>query len=178
VGTKNEFVIPFVGLNPGEHHYDFTIGNAFFEDLEYSEIREGHIDVKLKLTKQSTMLILNFGLTGQVHAVCDRCGDDFDMPVAADHQLIVKLGTEHFEDNDEMISIPSGEYEFDVKHYIYEYLILSLPARRMHADAEDGGSGCDPEVLKKLDEISTKEEPAAGDEIDPRWAALKNLKKK
>ena len=175
--TRREFIIPFVGLNPGEHHYDFVIGNEFFEDLEYSEVTKGKIDVKLTLNKQSTMMILSFDLNGTVELPCDRCGHDFDLPIAAHEQLIVKIGTEDFQDNDEIVSIPSGEYEFDVSHYIYEYIVLAIPARRIHEDDEEGEPTCDPEIMRKLDEIGTQEE-GTEDEIDPRWAALKKLKKK
>lgn len=177
MGKKNEFVIPFVGLNPGEHHYEFTIGDAFFDELEYSEIKKGNVTVKMLLNKQSTMMILDFDLKGVVEVPCDRCADDFRQPVEAHPQLIVKLGAEEFNDEDEIITLPSSEYEFDVSHYIYEYIVLSLPARRLHADDAEGVSGCDPEVLKKLEEVNTHEEPKE-EEIDPRWDALKKLKKK
>lgn len=176
--TRKEFIIPFVGLNPGEHEYEFAIGNEFFEDLEYSEVQRGKVDVKMTLNKQSTMMIFSFDLEGTVEMPCDRCGYDFNQPISSHQQLIVKIGAEDFEDNDEIISIPPGEYEFDVSHYIYEYIILSLPSRRIHPDNEAGESGCDPEVIKKLDEIVSQDEVKENDEIDPRWAALKDLKKK
>lgn len=174
--TKKEFIIPFVGLNPGEHYYEFAIGSEFFENLEYSEVQKGKVDVKMTLNKQSTMMIFTFDLNGTVEMPCDRCGHDFDLPIAAHEQLIVKIGAENFEDNDEIISIPSGEYEFDVSHYIYEYIILSIPARRIHADLENEEPGCDTEVMKKLDEIAAQDE-GKEDEIDPRWAALRKLKR-
>ena len=179
--SKREFIIPFVGLNPGEHHYDFHIGNEFFEGLEYSEIQKGDIDVKLMLNKQSTMLIFNFELKGKVDVLCDRCGDELHLPIESQQQLIVKLHAENFEDNDEIISLPANEYEFDVSHYIYEYIILSLPSRRIHGEAEGDESECDPEVISKLEEVAAGEQPETKkdeDDIDPRWAALKELKKK
>jgi uncharacterized protein len=182
VGTKKEmkreFIIPFVGLNPGEHHYEFTIGNTFFEDLEYSEIRKGNVEVKLTLNRQSTMMIFSFELKGTVAVACDRCGDDFDQPIASTQQLIVKLNADNFEDNDEIISLAAGEYEFDISHYIYEYIILSLPARRIHGETEGDETFCDPEVIKMLDEVSPGEAGREEGEIDPRWAALKALQKK
>ena len=176
---KREFIIPFVGLNPGDHHYEFRIGNEFFESLEYSEIQKGDIEVKLTLNRQTTMMIFSFELKGTVEVTCDRCGDEFNMPIESSQQLIVKLNAENFEDNDEIISLPASEYEFDVSHYIYEYIILSLPARRIHGEAEGDDSVCDPEVIRKLEEVARREsEKKNDDDIDPRWAALKDLKKK
>lgn len=179
--SKREFIIPFVGLNPGEHHYDFRIGNEFFENLEYSEIQKGNVEVKLTLNKQTTMMIFSFELKGSVEVLCDRCGDDFDQFIESKEQLIVKLNAENFEDNDEIISLGAGDYEFDVAHYIYEYIILSLPSRRIHGETDGDESACDPEVIKKLEEIAAgeaREKEKGDDDIDPRWAALKDLKKK
>lgn len=175
---KREFIIPFVGLNPGEHHYEFHIGNEFFENLEYSEIQKGDAEVKLTLNKQTNMMIFNFELKGTVEVICDRCGDDLNLPIESNQQLIVKLNAESFEDNDDIVSLPASEYEFDVSHYIYEYIILALPARRIHGEAEGDESQCDEEVLKKLEEVAPKATEKKNDEIDPRWAALKDLKKK
>ena len=58
-------------------------------------------------------------------------------------------------------------------HFIYETICLALPHRIVHPDDENGNSTCNPEVLKKLESMSQTEKPQ---EIDERWAALKDLK--
>jgi uncharacterized metal-binding protein YceD (DUF177 family) len=68
--------------------------------------------------------------------------------------------------------VPIGENHFDVSPFIYEFIHLSLPVRRVHPDNEQGESTCDPEVIRLLEEKQPSSEP------DPRWEALAKLKKK
>jgi uncharacterized protein len=168
-----EFVIQFSGLSIGVHHYDFEIKDRFFSHFEGSEIDNGDFRIDLELTKQSTMLVMKFFIEGTTHVMCDRCSDYFDLKVEGEQRLIIKLGDEDFGDNDEIVSVPATESEYDVSRHIYEYIILSLPQRRVHADVK-GKSGCNKEMLKKLEEIALKEEEEK--KTDPRWEKLKALK--
>lgn len=156
-----------MGLSIGGHLYKFDVTDEFFDEFDYSEIKKGNIKVELSLQKQSSMLILAFHIRGMVNVACDRCLDNFDLPIKENYQLIVKIGNEVL-DNDEIISIPESENEIDIAPYIYEYIILSLPYRRIHSPE---GKGCNEEVIKKLGEISSNQKK----EIDPRWEKLTHL---
>jgi uncharacterized protein len=166
-----EFLISFSGLSLGKHEYEFEIKDKFFESLEYSEIKKGNVHLDMTLEKHSVMLILNFSFKGEVTVMCDRCADDFEIPVEGENRLIVKFGPEPGEESEDIIVIGEGEHEIDISQYIYEYITLALPLQRIHGDDENGVSLCDPEVLKKLEEISVKHEQGT----DPRWDALKGL---
>ena len=56
---NREFEIAFVGLKPGEHTYDYTIADSFFETFEKPEFWNANIDVKLVLDKKANALLLN-----------------------------------------------------------------------------------------------------------------------
>ena len=167
------FVIQFGGLSLGTHHYDFLITDKFFKHFEDSEISNGKITIDLELMKQSTMLILKFMINGTSTVMCDRCTDMFDMKIEGEQQLIIKLGDEDFGDNDEIISVPVNENEYDVSRTIFEFIVLSLPQRRVHPELKNGKTGCNKEMLKKLEENAVQEEKT---KIDPRWDKLKDLK--
>jgi uncharacterized metal-binding protein YceD (DUF177 family) len=166
-----EFLISFSGLSLGKHEYEFEIKDKFFESLEYSELKKGSVHVDMTLEKHSVMLVLNFSFKGEVTVMCDRCADDFEIPVEGENKLIIKFGPEPGEESEDIIVIGEGEHEIDVSQFIYEYIILALPLQRVHGDDAEGVSLCDPEVLKKLAEISVKHETGT----DPRWDALKGL---
>jgi uncharacterized protein len=166
-----QFVISFSGLSLGKHDYEFEVDDTFFESLEYSEIRKGNIHVDMTLEKTTIMLLLNFSFKGKATVTCDRCGDEFEIPVEGENRLIVKFGAVPMEETEDIIVIPEGEHEIDVSQYIYEYIILALPLQRIHPDDAEGNSMCDPDVLKKLEEISVKHTEGT----DPRWDALKGL---
>lgn len=164
-----EFIIPFVGLELGNHRFDFEVDDKFFEQFEYSQIHSAKLKVTVSLEKQERMLIFGTEISGEVDAVCDRCGDSFMLPVDGSEQLIVKFGEQYTEESDDVVVIPATDYKFDLAPFIYEYSHLMLPARILHPDDENGNSTCDPEVLKRLSDM------APHDTVDPRWEALKNL---
>jgi uncharacterized metal-binding protein YceD (DUF177 family) len=168
-----QFIVPFAGLSLGDHRYEFEIGDWFFEQFEYSEIKKANVKVVATLKKTSTMLAFDFQETGEIEVCCDRCAEDFYLPVDGEHRLIIKFGPEAREESDEIIVLPSGDHEIDLSQYIYEYLILDLPIQRVHGTDAEGNSLCDPEVIEKLNQIATENKKEEGN--DPRWDALKNL---
>ncbi len=89
-----------------------------------------------------------------------------------EQKLVVSLTKDKFEDGDDIVSLPLEASEIDISQYLYEYVTLLLPQRRIHPDNEEGSSGCNQEALKILNKLSAKEE----DKIDPRWEALKKIK--
>jgi len=171
VDYRRQFLISFGGLKLGNHQLDFEIDSRFFEEFEYSEYKTGSLKVVMGMEKQQRMLILDFSVLGSVEVICDRCLDPFPPEINGKHKLFVKFGSDSHKKNNDVIVIPENETRFDVGHYIYEYIVLSVPIRHVHPENEDGISGCDPEVLKKMEEIKVTEK------ADPRWDALKKLKK-
>jgi uncharacterized protein len=175
MAIKSQFVIQFSGLSLGSHLFELEVNSKFFEQFESSEIQKGNIKIKLELVKQSSMLILNFQLAGSVNSACDRCNEDFDLPINAEDKLIVKFGnTEEESENDDIITLAPNENELDISQLVYEYIVLALPIRRVHSDNDKGESGCNKNTLAKLNSILLEKEKK--EKTDPRWAALKNIK--
>ena len=61
---KNEFLIPVSGLALGSHSYQYEINDGFFAGMDYSEVQQGRVTVKLDIDRQETMLTLHFDLKG------------------------------------------------------------------------------------------------------------------
>ncbi|RZJ52831.1 MAG: DUF177 domain-containing protein [Flavobacterium sp.] len=176
MSKTKEFLIPFVGLKLGKHHFEYQINNAFFENFEYDEFQNSDIKVSLVLDKKSTMLELDFKHKGTVNVPCDLTGEDFDLPLKGKMKLIVRFGDEFNNDNEELLILPHGEFEIDVSQYIYEMIALSVPQKRVHPGVKDGS--LQTEALTKLNELRVKEEKVENKEeedIDPRWEKLKKL---
>ncbi len=167
----NEFVIPFSGLKNGLHSYEFEINKKFFEHFEYSEISACNIKLNVELDKQERIMTFDFLLNGRVSIQCDRCSALYDQEILTEEKLIVKTGNEEENETDEIMIIGESDYELDLSPFIYEFVILSFPAKKVHPDDEDGNPQCDPEVLKILNKNIADKSP------DPRWDALKKLKK-
>jgi len=170
VDYRRQFLIPFGGLKLGNHRFDFEINNRFFEEFEYSEYKKGSLTVAVEMEKQQRMLVFQFSIAGMIEVVCDRCLDVFETEVTGNYNLFVKFGSDSHEESDDVIVIPENSTRFDVAHYIYEYITLSVPMRHVHPQNNEGKSACDPEIIKRLQTLKTIEKE------DPRWDILRKLK--
>lgn len=172
-----EYIIPFVGLKEGVHHYQFSITNTFFEAFDYTDLRGAEVEVELVMEKKSTMLVFDFFISGDIVTACDRCSDDVKIAIKGDYQVIGRFTEENYEETEDIFNLSSSEHEVDVKAFIYEFIHLSLPSKTVHEEGE-----CNPEMLAQLEKYLISNEPTPEDEsnkdkeVDPRWAALKKLK--
>ena len=173
---KSQYIIQFGGLPVGLHDFTFEVNDSFFKNYENSEILTASVEVTARLTKQNNLLQMQFNIEGTVGLDCDRCLKNFDFPIDAEENLVIKHGNPE-ESTDEILVIPEGHEEFDVSHYLYEYILLALPARRVPCEIDSEEFVCDAETLRKLDELAagpeqkTKEEPN-----NPMWEQLNKIK--
>jgi uncharacterized metal-binding protein YceD (DUF177 family) len=175
MSASKEYIIQFAGLSPGENFFELNVNDKFFENLDYSEIKQGNILVKLNLLKQSTMMVLNFEISGTVNANCDKCAAEFDLPISGNYKLIVKVGGHSdAEEDDDIITVAANEHKIDLTQYLYEYITLSLPIKREHVNEVD----CDKNILNKVNQFLIDEEidEEKDEPIDPRWDGLKDIK--
>lgn len=161
-------MISFSGIKTGSHNYNFQIGDWFFENFEYSEIKKGNVGVDLVLNKQENMLVLDFAINGNVNVTCDRCLENFDFPVNDKKRLIVKFGDKTYEQTDEITILSLKEYQIDISKYIYEYIHLLLPIKRVHPDEKN----CNNEIINILKDINNAKNN------NSVWDALKKNKLK
>lgn len=166
---ESEFLIPVSGLALGVHSFKFDIKDDFFADMDYSEVKQADVTVDLEVLREELMMTLKFQLEGKVLVPCDRCADEFFIPIQSEQVFYIKFGVEGVEESDDVVVVPAEEHAYDIRSLIYEYIILSIPIHRVHPEGE-----CNPQVLALLshDEEPSDEEIAT----DPRWAALKDIK--
>lgn len=171
---KSQYIIQFGGLPVGLHEFEFEIGDTFFSKIDDSEVQKASIQAKAILTKQNNLLQVHVSLEGTIAIECDRCMKDFDFPVSAEADLVVKHGKPE-ESTDEILVIPEGQEEFDIAHYLYEYIILAIPARRVPCEVDEQKYQCDYDVLDKLDNLSSG--PAEDEKTGtPMWEQLNKIK--
>lgn len=182
--SSRVYVIPFIGLKPGIHTFDFSITDTFFEEIDYSILHSGNVDVRLELEKKETMLIADFTIDGFVFTDCDRCTDPVEVKVNGEYHIIFKFGHET-SDDENLIVLHPDEFELDIRNNIYELITVSMPSRCIHAQGD-----CNEEMLSTLedylvnpddededweDEDFDDDEDDDEDDIDPRWKSLKDL---
>ena len=165
-----DFQITFSGLKLGSHKFDFQIEDSFFQLFDYAELSSGQINAVILLEKKSNMLDLEFQIKGNVKLACDTCSEDYKQSIESTYKQIVKFSDlAEPEETDEILILPTNEHTLQVAHQLYEFIYLSLPTRRTHAEEAD----CNQEVLEKLEELAYQEPRTT----DPRWSALQKLEK-
>jgi uncharacterized metal-binding protein YceD (DUF177 family) len=182
MGKLKGFKIPFTSLKDGSHKYKFEVTDSFFEVFPFSEIKKGNVQVNVTLVRHFHILTLDVVMEGEVEMNCDRCGNDYMQPVEGERKLVVHLNADHFEDEDDLISLPESVHELDLSQYLYEYISLLVPSKRVCGGDPEGTDQCDPEMIKKLEKLNPDKNRKGSDAdknkkpIDPRWDSLKNIK--
>jgi uncharacterized protein len=170
---KSQYTIQFGGLSIGEHQFEFEVTQKFFEQFKDSEITKANVQVKANLIKQNSLMHILFSFEGTVNLSCDRCLIDYDCPISGQEKLIIKHGNPE-ESNDEILVLKEGLEEADFTQYLYEYIELAIPSRKVPCEDEeyDIDVECDEETLAKYHEVKIEEQPSE----NPEWDKLKNIK--
>lgn len=176
---RDDFKLRLAGVEDGTYSFSISCKKEFFELAKISNIEDGNLKLQVEMSKTEKLVDVRCHFEGYVVAPCDRCLLPVTLPMDIDERLIVKLvpTVEEGEndDDDDIWVMDENTYELDIFQFVYESIFLAMPISVIHEDDENGNSTCDPEVLKKLEELSQKEEEKEK-ETDPRWDALKNLK--
>lgn len=169
----DHFTIPVSGLRMGPHRFNFTVDSVFFSHFEGSPISNGNLAVALDFDKRSDLWELNFSILGHVSTPCDRCLEEFSLPLETQQHLLVKFAEEEWED-DTVVYVLAGTPKLNVARFIYEYINLAMPMVRTHSVA---GKACNPEMLKYLrSEQEVDESKDNQDSQSSVWDALKGYK--
>ena len=151
---------------------EFNLDNDYFEALDGAELKKGSLHVSVSIRKATGFFELQLHSTGNIIIPCDRCLDDMEQPVETDNRLVVKLGSEYSEEDD-IIVVPEDEGILDIAWFIYEFVMLTIPIRHVHAPGK-----CNPAMTQALEELSAdrSSDEESSQPTDPRWDKLKNLK--
>ena len=172
VDMNDNFVIPLNGLAAGKNHFSWHADKEFFETFENAEILDADLDVSVIVEKSGRYVGVDCEVDGMVTVACDRCLEDLRVPIGTDILLSVKFGDEesseeHQEGEREIIFVPEGDAEMDMKQIIYDYVCLALPMQRHHAEGQ-----CNPDVMRYLMGGEPAEVP---EDAGNPFAALKDL---
>lgn len=172
--SDRAYDIDVYGLRLGVHKFEFEFSDGLFEveeDEEEQIVEKGHGICKVTIDKSELLMTLLFEIEGEVELICDRSLEEFNFPLAIKERLILKYGEELDDSGDEVWVVPYGIQTFNIKRNILEFINVVIPMKRLHPKfGEDDAEGMEL-IYSSEDEIESQEE-----DIDPRWAALQQLK--
>ena len=176
MGRFDKYRVELKGLKTDTLKMEFDLDNGFFADIEGEEFQRGTVKASVVLHKKRDIFDFTFVIEGTVIVPCDRCLDDLEVEVATEETLRVRLG-DSFADDGDVVVVPEADGEINIAWYLYEFIVLALPMKRVHAPGK-----CNHEMtgkLKKHGPAIADDEPSDDDEanepIDPRWESLKNI---
>lgn len=149
-----DYKIQISGLAQGKHDYEFPVKGDFFREFDNPQIKDASLVAKVELDKGSGWMNVSCNVSGVIVTACDRCLDDLEIPMDFTADIAVKAAKlgEETESTDEFLIIDPSEGELDLKQFIYDYICVNLPLKRVHQDGK-----CNPKMLKKLEELKGKE---------------------
>ena len=177
MNSKREFEIPFVGLKPGIHEFEYKITDKFFEAYTQQDFHNCKAAVKLGLDKKAGFMLLKFEVGGTIEVVCDRCGNDLPLELWDEFNIVVKLVEDPElmntqEEDPDVYYISKGESHLDVKTWMFEFINLSMPMQKTCGFENMDGPHCSiaaRDILKTL-------RPGEGKEENPIWKGLEKFR--
>lgn len=172
-----KYKIPFSGLATGKHNFEFDVDDQFFACFEHSIVKKGDMKALVEIQKQENMLIVNFDIKGIMQLTCDVCLQEFNSPVSITERVFVKFSHDEWDQgSEEIIVLSHHDHELDISGLLYEYINVHVPYYTK-CSQQGIGKECDPEMLSRLKNNETEETESEEGLIDPRWEALKKIKK-
>lgn len=168
-----EFAVNIIGLSKKAHLFNYHLAKGFFEKYGTEAVSDGRFDVEVELDKKETFIEVNYKISGQAALVCDRTLEPFDFPITENRKMVFKYGEEAQEISDEIVIITRDQDSIDLGQYLYEFIALAIPMKRLHPRFANEAERDQPLVYSTSpNEPEEKED----DSIDPRWDKLKKLK--
>lgn len=173
MGRFDKYNVNLKGLKTSALEMEFDLDNAFFADIDGEDFQKGTVKAAVTVKKNREIFDFSFALNGTVVVPCDRCLDDLEIEVATENTLRVKFGEDYIDEGD-IVVVPEQDGDINIAWYLYEFIVLALPMKRVHAPGK-----CNHEMTGRLRkhsaEDATEDAGAEEQEIDPRWAGLRNL---
>ena len=127
--TLQPFVVNLNGIGTGAKAFSAVADKKFFESFGNADILDADVKVDYDVRNRGTSVDVTCRIKGTVTVCCDLCLE----PLPLD----VETG---FEEN----YVPEGQ-EIDLSQDVYDYIITSLPLRRVHPEGQ-----CNEETTKFL----------------------------
>lgn len=154
---------------PFNVHY--TIGDDFFAGDDKIDIEGGNLEVDVNVNNLGESYLIEIDTEGTLKVPCDRCLGLVELESENHLELRVRDDDGSESDDEDLILLPQSETGVDLEWSIFEMALLSLPLKKVHAEGE-----CDEKMMNLLNGYQTAESTEE-QTTDPRWDALKALKK-
>lgn len=149
--NKKDYILDLHNLTAEPEAVCFKIDNSFFSFFTNTEVLDANCVVDIEVKKGLSAIKIDVDIKGSIVVACDRCLADAEFPLEYNSVLLVKLSDsveDSYWDNDsedDILWINESVAEVDLRQYIYDSIILSLPLQRIHEEGD-----CDETVERYI----------------------------
>lgn len=163
------------GLSDGVHY--LSLFEKIPDDFVVPYIIQDEIKIEVKINKNCHSVLLNIAVEGKMNLECDRCLEFFPYLFNTDFDLLYEYNytgkeirdIKKIEEFNSFNIKPDTKY-LDISEPLRDYILLSIPMRKVPDENDDICSYCKKNVLEILSAKKDKN-------VNPVWDKLKNLKK-
>lgn len=145
------------------------------DDLEIEEIPFNGATLDFDFYRTLQFIQVKFELKATIKLTCDRSLDKFDYEIETNYQVLFKAEEveESADENGSIRNIDVYSKQIDLEQDVLDTIMLNLPVKKLHPRFLDEDGNPKEFVNEQFGDNSDEDEET----IDPRWEALKELKK-
>jgi len=130
--------------------------------------------VQLEFEKTAHFIRVKLNIDADIELVCDRSLDAFLYHVSMPYEILFKfdLTEEAADERGSIRTINTQRNEINIEQDVLDTILLHLPAKKLHPRFLDENGN-----VKEFETQSFGNSDVEEETMDPRWAALKDLKK-
>jgi uncharacterized protein len=170
------YSVNIIGLSNKVHHFDYEVSDEFFRQYGTNLVSQGQFHAEIALNKHETFIEADFKIKGTATLTCDRSLEPFEYPIWISKKILFKYGETDEEISDEIIMINRDTATLELGQYIYEFIALSIPMKKLHPRFQREELNENESAEGKIVYSSEEDKDKKDDDIDPRWDILKKLK--
>jgi uncharacterized protein len=179
--SLKEFDIDIFRLKDGKQSFEYELNDTFFASIEGSFLEKGKLKVTVVLDKSERLILSEFEIKGSVELICDRSLEPYNYEIDSHENLVFKFGDEFAEVSEDVMIIPRDLQKLNLAQYMYEFIGLSIPMKKIHPkyqEDENEDDEAETKLIYRSEDSKNEKKEGKDKEVDPRWNALKDLKNK
>ncbi len=170
-----DYSVNIIGLSQKTHHFSFRLEDAFFKAQEIQLFEKGNFDAEVVLDKHETFINAEFKISGTAALICDRSLEPFDLVLNLKEKIVFKYGEEEGELSEEIVVIKHDKVSIDIGQYLFEFIALAMPMKRLHPRFEETDEDEDDSEGKLVYTSKSSVDQDPEQPMDPRWEQLKKV---
>ena len=165
------FEFKITDIPEGESHLSFDFDSKHL-DLELYPLKKGSINLEFR--KNEHYIKVNFSVESVIELICDRSLDAFDQNIISSYSVTfnAEAEDERIDEDQAIRNIDFITNSVNIEQDIRDTILLNIPIKKIHPRFLDE-TGNPKDFISEAFGKSENDEDA----IDPRWEALKKLKK-